>query len=32
MIKDLIRRCILEEEAKGLTQEEMAERIITGEF
>jgi 2-oxoglutarate ferredoxin oxidoreductase subunit beta len=32
MIKDLIRRCILEEETKGLTQEEMAERIITGEF
>jgi 2-oxoglutarate ferredoxin oxidoreductase subunit beta len=32
MMKDLIRRCILEEEAKGLTQEEMAERIITGEF
>jgi 2-oxoglutarate ferredoxin oxidoreductase subunit beta len=32
MIKDLIRRCILEEEAKGLTQEEMAERILTGEF
>jgi 2-oxoglutarate ferredoxin oxidoreductase subunit beta len=32
MIQDLIRRCILEEEAKGLTQEELAERIITGEF
>jgi 2-oxoglutarate ferredoxin oxidoreductase subunit beta len=32
MIQDLIRRCILEEEAKGLTEEEMAERIITGEF
>jgi 2-oxoglutarate ferredoxin oxidoreductase subunit beta len=32
MIQDLIRRCILEEEAKGLTEEELAERIITGEF
>jgi 2-oxoglutarate ferredoxin oxidoreductase subunit beta len=32
MIQDLIRRCILEEEEKGLTQEELAERIITGEF
>jgi hypothetical protein len=32
MIRDLLRRCILEEEAKGLTQEEMAERILTGEF
>jgi 2-oxoglutarate ferredoxin oxidoreductase subunit beta len=32
MIQDLIHRCILEEEAKGLTEEERAERIITGEF
>ena len=32
MIQDLIQRCILEEEAKGLTEEELAERIITGEF
>jgi len=32
MIQDLIRRCILEEEARGLTEEERAERIITGEF
>jgi 2-oxoglutarate/2-oxoacid ferredoxin oxidoreductase subunit beta len=32
MIRDLIRRCILEEETKGLTEEELAERIITGEF
>jgi len=32
MIQDLIRSCILEEEAKGLTEEELAERIITGEF
>jgi len=32
MIQDLIRRCILEEEAKGLTESERAERIITGEF
>ena len=32
MIQDLIRRCILEEEAKGLSEEEQAEKIITGEF
>jgi 2-oxoglutarate ferredoxin oxidoreductase subunit beta len=32
MIQDLIHRCILEEEAKGLTEEELAEKIITGEF
>jgi 2-oxoglutarate ferredoxin oxidoreductase subunit beta len=32
MIRELIERCILEEEAKGLTEEEMAEKIITGEF
>jgi 2-oxoglutarate ferredoxin oxidoreductase subunit beta len=32
MIQDLIRRCILEEEAEGLTKEELAEKIITGEF
>jgi len=32
MIKDLIQRCILEEEALGLTEEERAEKIITGEF
>ena len=32
MIRDLVKRCILEEEAKGLTEEEKAERIITGEF
>lgn len=32
MIQDLIRRCILEEEAKGLSEEELAEKIITGEF
>lgn len=32
MIKDLIERCILEEKAKGLTEEELAKRIITGEF
>ncbi len=32
MIQDLIRRCILEEEAEGLTEEERAEKIITGEF
>jgi len=32
MIRDLIERCILEEEAKGLTEEELAEKIVTGEF
>jgi 2-oxoglutarate ferredoxin oxidoreductase subunit beta len=32
MIKDLMQRCILEEEALGLTGEERAEKIITGEF
>jgi 2-oxoglutarate ferredoxin oxidoreductase subunit beta len=32
MIQDLIHRCILEEEAQGLTEEERAERIVTGEF
>jgi hypothetical protein len=32
MIRDLIERCVLEEEAKGLTEEELAERIVTGEF
>jgi hypothetical protein len=32
MIRDLIERCVPEEEAKGLTEEERAEKIITGEF
>ena len=32
MIQELLRRCILEEEAQGLTEEERAERIVTGEF
>ncbi len=32
MIQDLMRRCIREEEAMGLSPEEMAERIIVGEF
>jgi 2-oxoglutarate ferredoxin oxidoreductase subunit beta len=32
MIQDLIQRCILEEDAEGLTEEELAEKIITGEF
>ena len=32
LIQDLVRRCILEEEAKGLSPEELAERIMTGEF
>lgn len=32
LIHDLARRCISEEEAEGLTEEELAEKIITGEF
>jgi 2-oxoglutarate ferredoxin oxidoreductase subunit beta len=32
MIQDLIRRCILKEEAERLTEEELEGRIITGEF
>ncbi len=32
MIQDLMRRCILKEEAERLTQEELAGKIITGEF
>jgi 2-oxoglutarate ferredoxin oxidoreductase subunit beta len=32
MIQDLIRRCILKEEAERLTEEELAGRIVTGEF
>jgi len=32
MIQDLFQRCILEEEARGLTKEQLAEKIVTGEF
>jgi 2-oxoglutarate ferredoxin oxidoreductase subunit beta len=32
MIQELIRRCILQEEEAELTEEERAEKIITGEF
>lgn len=32
LIHDLIRRCISEEEAEGMTEEELSEKIITGEF
>ena len=32
MILDLMDRCILEEEAAGLSEEEKAEKIITGEL
>jgi len=32
MIQELIEKCILEEEAQALTEEERAEKIITGEF
>ncbi len=32
MIEDLIRRCILKEEAERLTEEELKERIVTGDF
>ncbi|MBA4392145.1 MAG: 2-oxoglutarate synthase [Desulfobacca sp.] len=32
MIRELIQRCIFLEEAQGLSEEELAEKIITGEF
>lgn len=32
LIHDLVRRCISEEEAEGMTKEELSEKIITGEF
>lgn len=32
MIQDLIKRCILKEEAERLTEGELTDRIITGEF
>ena len=32
MILDLMDRCLLEEEAEGQSEEEIAEKIITGEF
>jgi 2-oxoglutarate ferredoxin oxidoreductase subunit beta len=32
MIRDINRRCILKEEADGLSAEELSEMIITGEF
>ena len=32
MIRDLIGRCILEEEAEGLSEAQLAEKIITGEL
>lgn len=32
MIQDLLRRCISEEEAEGLAEKELSEKIITGEF
>jgi 2-oxoglutarate ferredoxin oxidoreductase subunit beta len=32
MIRDLMGRCILEEEAEGLSEAELAEKIITGEL
>ena len=32
MILELTRRCILEEETEGLTEEELSEMILTGEF
>ena len=32
MIQDLMRRCILKEEAEQLTEGELAGRIVTGEF
>jgi 2-oxoglutarate ferredoxin oxidoreductase subunit beta len=32
MMQDLIRRCLSLESAEGLTEEELSEKIITGEF
>jgi len=32
MIRELIQRCILLEEAEGMSEEELTEKIITGEF
>ena len=32
MIQDLIRRCIMKEDAAVLSEEELADRIITGDF
>ncbi len=32
IIKDLMKRCIAKEEAERLTEEELQERLITGEF
>lgn len=32
MIRDLMRRCIMKEDAAGLSEEELADRILTGDF
>jgi 2-oxoglutarate/2-oxoacid ferredoxin oxidoreductase subunit beta len=32
MIQDLIRRCIMKEDAVDLSEEELADRIVTGDF
>ena len=32
MIQDLMRRCIMKEDAAGLSEEELADRIVTGDF
>ena len=32
LVRDLVERCIAEEEAEGMSEEELAEKIITGEM
>ena len=32
LVRDLMERCIPEEEAEGMNEEELAEKIITGEL
>ena len=32
MMRDLMERCITQEEAEGMSEEELAEKIITGEM
>jgi len=32
LVRDLMDRCVLEEEAEGMSEDELAEKIITGEL
>ena len=32
LVRDLMERCVLEEETEGMSEEELAEKIITGEL